>query len=56
MCAYMNAKEVAEYMNLSVSKAYEVIRQLNQELKERGYLTVRGKIPRKYFLERNYTE
>ena len=31
---------------------YEYIRIMNQELAKRGYLTVRGKVPVRYFNER----
>ena len=41
---------------LSVSKpfAYKIIRKLNKELEEKGYLTVAGRINTKYFSERVY--
>lgn len=38
----------------SETYAYKLIRKLNEELKEKGYLTIRGKVPEKYFLERFY--
>ena len=36
--------------------AYRVIKQLNEELSNKGYLTVSGKTSRKYFYERIYTK
>nr|WP_270601752.1 DNA-binding protein [Anaerostipes hominis (ex Lee et al. 2021)] len=39
-------------MGISLSKAYEIIRELNSELKEMGYLVVRGKVSRAYFQEK----
>ena len=32
----------------------ELIRQLNEELEQAGYLVVRGRVSRKYYLERTY--
>ena len=46
------ANELAEVLGISVSKSYEYIRQMNEELKQKGFLTVRGKIPVAYFQER----
>ena len=33
-------------------KAYEIIRKLNEELREKGFLTQRGRVNIKYFNER----
>ena len=46
------AKELAEMLGVSESKAYIFIRQMNAELQEKGYLTVRGKVPCAYVHER----
>lgn len=51
---YLNADEVAEAMDVSRSTAYRVIKKLNDELNGRGYLTVAGKVSKKYFAERIY--
>lgn len=34
--------------------AYKIIRKLNKELNEKGYITVAGKVSKKYFNERYY--
>ena len=52
---FMRADEVAEELGISRSYAYKLIRQLNQELKERGFLTIAGRINRDYLKERLYT-
>ena len=39
-------------VSVSESKAYCFIRQMNEELKAKGYFIVRGKVPRKYARER----
>ena len=51
---FMRAEEVAAELGVSVSYAYKVIRRLNEELKEKGYITVAGKVNRMYFRERLY--
>ena len=52
MSQFIDAKEIASTMDVSTSKAYEIIRELNSELKEKGYLVVRGKVSRAYFQEK----
>ena len=47
----MNVDEVASELNISKPFAYKLMRQMNSELKARGYLTIQGKVNRKYFLE-----
>ena len=49
---FVTAKEVAEIMGVSEGKAYSVIRQLNAQLNEKGYLTISGKVSRKFFEEK----
>ena len=52
---FMRADEVAKELGISRSFAYKLIRQLNQELKARGFLTIAGRINRDYLRERLYT-
>ena len=47
-----NAKELGEVLGVSESKAYQLIRCMNTELKEKGYLVCRGKVPKAYVEER----
>ena len=51
---FMRVDEVAEVLEVSTSFAYKVIRQLNDELKAKGYITIAGRINREYFYERVY--
>lgn len=48
----MTASEVAEAMGVSKAYAYKVIQRLNRELESKGYLTVAGKVNRKYFMKK----
>ena len=49
---FITAAEVAEIMGISRSKAYQIVREMNRELKAQGYLTVAGKCPAQYFKQR----
>lgn len=51
---FMKVGEVAEELGISESYAYKVIRELNEELDAKGFLTVSGRISRQYFYERIY--
>jgi len=48
------AQDIADILGVSTSVAYKHIKQMNQELAAKGYITVAGKIPRRYFEERVY--
>lgn len=54
MRQFITAKEVAEIMGISTTKAYQIIRQLNTDLEARGYITVSGKVSRAFFEEKCY--
>lgn len=46
---YYTAKDVQEILQYSRSAAYNRIKELNEELKAKGYHVRPGLIPRKYF-------
>jgi hypothetical protein len=46
---YLNAADVSEYMGISIPMAYKIIRKLNDELRAQGFITVFGRINRRYF-------
>jgi len=50
----LSAKDVQKILQVSQAKAYEIIRSLNAELKEKGFYVLQGKINREYFEERFY--
>lgn len=45
----IGATEVAEQLGVSTGYAYRLVRILNTELQEQGFLTVPGKVSRQYF-------
>lgn len=51
---FIRADEVAQELNVSKPRAYKLIRQLNDELKAKGYITIAGRVNRQYFNERLY--
>ena len=51
---YLTAKEVAEILGISKSKAYQIIRKLNFELENQGYIVISGKISLKFLQEKYY--
>lgn len=50
----IRVEEVAEELEVSKPYAYKLIRQLNEELKAKGFITVAGRVNRQYFNERFY--
>lgn len=53
---FIRAEEVAKELEVSIPYAYKLIRKLNLELSEKGYITISGRINRQYFHERLYEE
>ena len=52
--SFINAADIMKILGVSRAKAYKIIRELNDELSKNGYMTVRGKISRKFFNEKFY--
>lgn len=51
---FLRAEEVAQELSVSKPYAYKLIRQLNEELKSKGFITIAGRIDRKFFHEKFY--
>ncbi|MBO6054131.1 MAG: DNA-binding protein [Oscillospiraceae bacterium] len=49
---FMRVEDVAKELGVSKSYAYKIVRKLNAELENKGYLTVSGRVNRKFFLEK----
>ena len=49
---FMRVEEVAEELNISKSYAYKIVQKLNEELKNKGFLTISGRVNKQYFMER----
>lgn len=50
--SFMKVEDVAKELDISVSHSYKVIRTLNAELKAKGYMTIAGRVNRKFFEEK----
>lgn len=48
----IRVREAADRLGCSERKAYAILRELNKELKEKGYITIAGRVPRSYFEKR----
>lgn len=46
---FLSADDVSKYMSISKPMAYKIIKKLNEELGSKGYLTISGKVNRRYF-------
>lgn len=51
---FIRAEEVAKELDVSKPYAYKLIRQLNEELKSKGFITISGRVNRQYFNVRFY--
>lgn len=51
---FISAQEVADMLGISKSKAYHIVRELNEELEAKGFITVAGRVSRKFFEEKFY--
>jgi Mn-dependent DtxR family transcriptional regulator len=49
---FMRVADVATELGISKSYAYKIVHRLNAELKSMGYLTVAGRVSKKYFMEK----
>lgn len=48
----MRVDEVAHELGISKSYAYKIVQKLNAELKEKGFMTISGRVNKQYFMER----
>lgn len=51
---FIHADEIAEKLGVSKAYAYKIVHRLNDELKAKGYVTISGRVSRKYFEEKFY--
>ena len=50
--SFMRVDDVARELGISKSYAYKIVQKLNAELREKGYLTISGRVTRRYFMEK----
>ena len=51
---FITAEEVQKILGISRSKSYQIIRDLNKELKSMGYHTISSKCPIQFFKQKFY--
>ena len=50
--SFMRVDEVAQELGISKSYAYKIVQKLNVELKEKGFMTISGRVNKQYYMER----
>ena len=53
-CQFYSAMEVARLLGVSKGHAYKIVKNLNNELKSKGFIVIAGKVSKQYFNERCY--
>lgn len=51
---FVRAEEVAGALGISKPYAYKLVREMNEELKQKGFLTIPERVSRRYFEEKFY--
>ena len=51
---FLDSREVAKLLDVSQQQAYKIIREMNKALGDKGFLTLRGRINKEYFMEQIY--
>ena len=51
---FVTAADVSKELGVSSAYAYRLIRKLNEELSKKGFMTIAGRVSRRYFEEKFY--
>ena len=51
---FVTAGEVDQELSISKPFAYKLVRQMNEELEAKGFITIAGRVSRKYYEEKFY--
>lgn len=51
---FITAAEMAEILGISKSYAYKMIKQMSEDFEANGFITISGKVSKKYFEEKFY--
>lgn len=51
---FITAAEMAEILGISKPYAYKIIKQMNEDLEANRFITISGKVSKKYFEEKFY--
>lgn len=51
---FIKTEEIAQELGVSQSYAYKLVREMNEDLRKKGFITIAGRVSRRYFKERFY--
>lgn len=51
---FYTADDISAILTVSKPTAYRIIKRLNDELTNKGFIVVSGRVPKKYFNEKFY--
>lgn len=51
---FVKASDIAEDLGVSIPYAYKLIRDMNTELRAKGYMTVSGRVSKQFYKEKFY--
>ena len=51
---FIAASEVAKELGVSKPFAYKLVKQMNEDLAKKGFITIAGRVSRQYYREKIY--
>lgn len=51
---FIKVEEIAKDLGVSKPYAYKLVREMNEELKDKGFMTIAGRVSRQYCEEKFY--
>lgn len=51
---FIRVDEVATALGISKAYAYKIVREMNNDLKRKGFITIAGRVSKQYFEEKFY--
>ena len=51
---YLTAQDLSELLGVSIGHSYKILRSLNNELSEQGYIVIAGRIPTEKLKKKYY--
>ena len=52
MADFLTVEEVSAICKVKQKKAYNIMKEINDEMKKKGYIVIRGRVNRKFFNEK----
>lgn len=48
----LKVNDVAKICNISIGTAYRIMREVNKEMQKNGYITIRGRVNKKFLFKK----